>query len=71
MTKVELEVTLDADVHLLFEKGMRGRASYISKRYSKANSEYLKCYDPKEELKHIIYMVMGCLHFFQQADLNG
>ena len=65
MTKVELEVTLDADVHLLFEKGMRGRASYIS------NSEYLKCYDPKEELKHIIYMVMGCLHFFQQADLNG
>ena len=28
----------------------------ISKRYIKANSKYLKSYDPKQESKHIIYL---------------
>ena len=37
MTKVELELISDADMYLFFEKGMRGRVSYISERYSKAN----------------------------------
>ena len=45
MTKIKLE---------LFEKGARGKISYISNRYSKANNKYLKSYDPKQELKHII-----------------
>ena len=40
MTKVELEVILDADMYLLLEKGMRGTASYIFKRYSKAINKY-------------------------------
>ena len=35
---------------------MRGGVSYISKRYSKANNKYFKSYDPKQELKHIIYL---------------
>ena len=43
MTKVEL-----------FEKGMKGGVSYIYNRYSKAKNKYLKCYDLKEESKHII-----------------
>ena len=37
-------------------KGVRGRVSYIFKRYSKASNKYLKCYDPKQVLKHIIYL---------------
>ena len=37
MTKVELKLISDADVHLFFEEGMRG---VISKRYSKANNKY-------------------------------
>ena len=37
-------------------KGMRGGASYISKRYSRANNKYLKSCDPKQESKHIIYL---------------
>ena len=36
MTKGKLELISDADMYLLFEKTMRGRASYISKRYTKA-----------------------------------
>ena len=43
-------------MYLFFEKGMKGRFSYISERYSKFNSKYLKSYDPKQESKHIIYI---------------
>ena len=53
MTKVELELISDVDKYLLFEKSMRTRVSYSSKKHSKANNKYLKSYDPKLELKHI------------------
>ena len=35
---------------------MKGRVSYISSRYSKANNKYLKSYDSKQESKHIIQL---------------
>ena len=35
---------------------MTSGVSYISNRYSKANSTYLKSYDPKQESKHIVYL---------------
>ena len=35
---------------------MRGGTSYIPKRYSQANKEYLKSFVPKQELKYIIYL---------------
>ena len=47
MTKVKLELISDADMYLLFQKGVGGRVSYISKRYSKASNKYLKSYEPK------------------------
>ena len=37
--KVELELVLDADMYLSFEKVMVGGVSYISKRCSKANNK--------------------------------
>ena len=46
MVENELELVSDADLCLLFENGIRGRVSYISKRYSKAKIKYLKLYDP-------------------------
>ena len=52
--KAKLELVTDPDMHLFFEKGMRGRVSYISKKYSKFNNMYLKSYDPKQESKRII-----------------
>ena len=42
MTKVKFELISDSDMYLFFEKGMRGGVSYISKRHSKANNNYLK-----------------------------
>ena len=43
-------------MQLFIEKGMRGGTSYISKRYSKANNKYMKCYDSSEESKFIMYL---------------
>ena len=56
MAKVELELLPDADLHIYFEKPTRGRVSYISNRYNNASNKYLKCYDPKQESNHIIYL---------------
>ena len=62
---------------------MRGRAHYISKRYSKVSNKYLKSYVPKQESKYIIYTYLfnyinvknlyglAMSKFFQQADSNG
>ena len=41
-------------MQLFIEKGMRGGISYISKRYSKANNKYMKCYDSSEESKFVM-----------------
>ena len=49
VTEVELKLIPGPEMYLFFEKGMRVGVSYISNRYSKANSKYLKYYDPKEE----------------------
>ena len=48
MTKIELELILDADMYLLLEKGVKDEVSYIYKRYIKASNNYLKSYDPKQ-----------------------
>ena len=37
MTKVKLELISGPDMYIFFEKGMRGRVSYISNRYKRRN----------------------------------
>ena len=64
LTKTELELIPDLDMYIFFEKGTRGRISYISNRYSKANNKYLKSYDPKQQLKHIIYLGANNLYAY-------
>ena len=62
MTKVELELILDPDMYIFFEKGKRGVVSYISNRCTEANNKYLKFYDPKQESKHVIYLDVNNLY---------
>ena len=76
MTKFKLELISYADMYLLFVKGMRDRASYVSKRYGKTNNKSLKSYDLKQESKHIMHLDANNLYgfrrpkCFQQANFN-
>ena len=56
MTKLKLELIADPDMYIFFEKSTKSGVTYISNRYSKASKKYLKSYDQKQELKHIIYL---------------
>ena len=56
MTGVELEKILDIDMYLFIKKGLRGRISYIAKRYAKANNKYMKNYDTKKLPKYISFL---------------
>ena len=64
ITKTELELILEPDTYIFFEKGIRGGISYISNRYRKAIRKNLKSYEPKQESKQIIYLDIGdlCSH---------
>ena len=56
MTKQELELFTDYDMHLFIEKGMRGGISTVGeKRYAKANNPFMKDYDPNKETSYIMY----------------
>ena len=56
MTGIKLDLISDTDMHLFIEKGMRGGISYVSKRCSKANNRYMKCYDSSDESNLIMYL---------------
>ena len=56
VTKIELELILDTDMHLFIEQGMRGGISYIAKRHGKANNKYMECYDSSKESIYITYL---------------
>ena len=62
MTKIELDLISNTDMHLFIEKGMRGGISYIAKRHSKANSKYMECYDSSKKTKYIAYQDANCLY---------
>ena len=78
-TKIELELFPDPDIYIFFEKGTRDRISYITNRQRKANNEYLKSYDSKQESKHIYldannfkdYAMSKFFYFFQKVNSNG
>ena len=56
ITKIELDLVHDIDMHLFIEKVMRDSISYIAKRHSKINNGCLKCYDSSKESKCLAYL---------------
>ena len=53
MTKVKVEPIPDPDF-IFLKKGTRDGVSCLSNRYSRTNNKYSKCYNPKQESKHIV-----------------
>ena len=62
MTDIKLEKISDIDKYLFIEKGLRGRISYIAKRYAKAINKYMNDYDPKKQSAFISYLDMNNLY---------
>ena len=59
----------DIDKYLFIEKGLRGRISYITKRYAKANNKYMNDdYDPKKSSKFMTYVDMINLYGWGLSD---
>ena len=55
-TGQELQLLHDYDMLMMFERGIRGGISHISKRYAEANNKYMKDYNPDEESTYIQYL---------------
>ena len=68
MTGVKLEKISDIDKYLFIEKGIRGRISYIAKRYAKANNKYMNDYDSKKLSTFITYLDMNNLYGWAMSE---
>ena len=56
MTKIKLELLIDNDILLLFEKGIRGGMCNAIHTYANANNKYMKNYDSTKESIYIMYL---------------
>ena len=62
-TKMKLELITDYDMHLMYEKGIRGGISTVgAKRLAEANNKYCKNYDPEKPSTHIMYHDANALY---------
>ena len=61
-TKQELPLLRDYDMLMMFEQGIIGGITHISKRYSEANNKYVKDFDPQKESKFIICLDANSLY---------
>ena len=75
MTGVKLEKIDDIDIHLFLEKGMRGGASYISKRYSKSSDDKTIIYWDMNNLCGTVmsfdYLPSEGFRFLSEEEIKG
>ena len=64
-TKQKLQLLPDDD---MFEQGIRGGITHISKRYSKANNKYMRDLNPEKELKFITYLNANNLYSWAMSE---
>ena len=62
LTKQELQLLTDYDMLMMFEKGIRGGMTHISKRYAEANNKYMKDFDKTKPSTFIQYLDANSLY---------
>ena len=67
-TKVKMELLKKTDMHLFFEKQIRGGVSTAFHRFAKANNKFMKDFDPSKPSTFIAYLMQ--IHFIQQQCVN-
>ena len=73
-TGQKLELISDYDMLMMFEQGIRGGITHISKRYAEANNKYMKDYNPDNESTFIQYLDANNLYGWamtQQLPTHG
>ena len=73
-TDQKLQLLHDYDKLMMFERGIRGGISHISKRYAEANNKYMKDYNPDKESTYIQYLDANNLYGWamsQQLSTHG
>ena len=73
-TGQQLQLLHDYDMLMMFERGIRGGITHISKRYAEANNKYMKDYNPDEESSYIQYLDANNLYGWamtQQLPTHG
>ena len=61
-TGQELQLLHDYDMLMMFEKGIRGGISHISKRYAEANNKYMDNYDFSKPTTYFQYLDANYLY---------
>ena len=80
-TKQDLELLKDYDMLMMFERGIRGGITHISKRYAEVNNKYVKTFDSSKPSSYIQYLDANNLygwamsqklptHGFKWIDIN-
>ena len=67
VTKQELQLLKDYDMLMMFEKGIRGGITHISKRYAEANNKYMKDFDKTKSSTFIPYLDANSLYGWATA----
>ena len=73
-TGQQLELLSDYDMLMMFERGIRGGITHVSKRYAEANNKYMKDYNPNKETSYIQYLDANNLYGWamsQQLPTHG
>ena len=73
-TGQKLQLLHDYDKLMMFERGIRGGISHISKRYAEANNKYMKDYNPDKESTYTQYLDANNLYGWamsQQLPTHG
>ena len=55
-TKIRLELLLDPDMLLMFERGIRGGITQSVHRWAKANNPYMNSFNPNERTNYLQYL---------------